>query len=336
LPGVAAAKIQLAMLTPAAKVSRISTERVPFDQRVAHWETECRTHLVGLRCSPHTHEGLLARQTCVDLDLIRIADTHANAHVIERTPEMIRDFPRDSIFVNLVCQDDTFVYQRGHCMNLHRGDVLVHDARFPYVMGGAGSLRLLHVDIPADYFKARFVHTDLNKPLQRSGAAGAGKLYSNALRQLLSGVLEQHADDTRSALAIRDEVGDLLASIMGCTDTHAIHSALSASHVLAARSFIEAHLPDETLAAEQIAEAVGVSVRHLSRLFALQGTPMAELIMKQRLSRAHAELCDPRLRNQSIAETAYRWGFSSHAHFSRAFKDQYGVTPTQVRVSRDH
>jgi AraC-like DNA-binding protein len=123
---------------------------------------------------------------------------------------------------------------------------------------------------------------------------------------------------------------------MGCTDTHAIHSALSASHVLAARSFIDEHLADETLAAEEIAEAVGVSVRHLSRLFALQGATMAELILKQRLSRAHAELCDLHLRCRSIAETAYRWGFSSHAHFSRAFKDQYGVTPTQVRVSRDH
>ncbi len=324
------------MSTTLAKVNRISTERVPFDQRVAHWETECRNHLVGLRCSPHTHEGLLARQTCVDLDVIRIADTVANAHVIERTPEMIRDYPRDSIFVNLVCQDDVFVYQRGHCMNLQRGDVLVHDARFPYVMGGAGTLHLLHVDIPAEYFKARFVHTDLNKPVQKSGAAGAGKLYSNALRQLLDGVLEQRASDTRGALAIRDQVGDLLGSIMGCTDTHAIHSALSASHVLAARAYVDEHLAEESLAAEEIAEAVGVSVRHLSRLFALQGTSMAELILKQRLARAHEQLCDLRLRNLSIAETAYRWGFSSHAHFSRAFKDQYGATPTQVRVSRDH
>ena len=323
------------MFTPAAKVSRISTERVPFEQRVTHWEAECRNHLVGLRCSPHTHDGLLARQTCVDLDLMRIADVHANAHVIERTPEMIRDFPRDSIFVNLVCQDDVFVYQRGHCMNLRRGDVLVHDARFPYVMGGAGALHLLHVDIPAGYFKARFVHTDLNKPLQKSGAAGAGKLYSNALKQLLGGVLEQRSDDTRGALALRDQVGDLLASIMGCTDSHASHSALSASHVLAARAYIDEHLSEETLSAESIADAVGVSVRHLSRLFAQQDTSMADLILRRRLARAHEQLCDLALGNLSIAETAYRWGFSSHAHFSRAFKDHYGTTPTQVRLARN-
>jgi AraC-like DNA-binding protein len=323
------------MFTPAVKVSRISTERVPFEQRVAHWETECRNHLVGLRCSPHTHEGLLASQTCVDLDVMRVADVRANAHVVERTPEMIRDYPRDSIFVNLVCQDDVFVYQRGHCMNLHRGDVLVHDGRFPYLMGGAGALHLLHVDIPADYFKARFIHTDLNKPLQRSGAAGAGKLYSNALRKLLGGVLQRCDDDTRSALMIRDQVGDLLGSIMGCTDTHAIHSALSASHVLAARAYIEDHLAEESLAAEQIAAAVGVSVRHLSRLFAQQGMSMAEFVLKQRLARAHEQFCDPRNGKLSIAQTAYRWGFSSHAHFSRAFKDRYGATPTQLRAARD-
>lgn len=95
---------------------------MPFEQRVAHWEAECRNHRVGLRRSPHTHDGLLARQTCVDLEVMRVADVRANAPVIDRTPEMIRDFPRDSIFVNLVCQDDVFVCPRGHCMNLQRDD----------------------------------------------------------------------------------------------------------------------------------------------------------------------------------------------------------------------
>ena len=118
----------------------IRTVGVPPEKRVEHWEHELRNHLVGLRCSSHADEGLLAQQKCLDFGLLRIGETRSNAHVIERTSDLIRHYPRDSVFVNVVCQGDAFLYQRGHCANLKPGDVLFYDARHPYLMGCAGSL----------------------------------------------------------------------------------------------------------------------------------------------------------------------------------------------------
>jgi AraC-like DNA-binding protein len=33
----------------------------------------------------------------------------------------------------------------------------------------------------------------------------------------------------------------------------------------------------------------------------------------------------------SISEICFRWGFNGSAHFSRAFKDRYGVSPRDYR-----
>ena len=50
----------------------IRTVGVPPEKRVEHWEHELRNHLVGLRCSSHADEGLLAQQKCLDFGLLRI------------------------------------------------------------------------------------------------------------------------------------------------------------------------------------------------------------------------------------------------------------------------
>jgi AraC-like DNA-binding protein len=314
----------------------IRTAGIPADQRVAHWEHELRNHLVGLRCSSHADEGLLAQQTCLDLGLLRIGETRSNAHVIERSPELIRHYPRDSIFINVVCQGDASLYQRGHCANVQPGDVLLYDARYPYVMGCAGALHLLHIDLPVEHFQSRFAHTDLNKPLVRSGAAGAGKLYSATLRRLLDEVMRHGDAEVASGAALRDQIGELLASLITGSSNAVAQSSLGASHVLAAKAYIDAHLHEEGLSIQAVADEIGVSVRHLSRLFALQETTVADVILRQRLARAHEQLSDPRYAEQSISATAYRWGFSSHAHFSRAFKAAFDTTPTELRRARPH
>jgi AraC-like DNA-binding protein/mannose-6-phosphate isomerase-like protein (cupin superfamily) len=314
----------------------IRTAGLPADQRVAHWEHELRNHLVGLRCSSHADEGLLAQQKCLDLGALRIGETRSNAHVIERSAELIRHYPRESVFVNVVCQGEAFVYQRGHHTQMRPGDVLVYDARQPYLMGCTGALHLLHIDLPVEHFQSRFARTDLNKPVLRSGAAGAGRLYSATLRRLLDEVMLHGEAGVANGTALRDQVSDLLAALLAGNGGAPGQSALGASHVLAALAYIEAHLPDEALTIQAVADAVGVSPRHLARLFAQQETTVVEAIMRQRLARAHEQLCDARYAEQSISATAYRWGFASHAHFSRAFRAAYDTTPTELRRSRHH
>src|SRR5207245_7988642 len=60
---------------------------------------------------------------------------------------------------------------------------------------------------------------------------------------------------------------------------------------------------------------------------------VADWIRERRLRQCHSDLSDPHLRRKSITEIAFFWGFNDSAHFSRSFKEKFGICP---RVFRTH
>ncbi len=106
----------------------------------------------------------------------------------------------------------------------------------------------------------------------------------------------------------------------------------SAGHRDSFRTFcryIELHLGDGGLAPLTVAAASGVSLRYLHLVFAEQGTSVGRWVRQRRLSHCFRELSGTG-RGGAIGEIAFRWGFNDMAHFSRAFKAQYGASPRAV------
>ena len=97
-------------------------------------------------------------------------------------------------------------------------------------------------------------------------------------------------------------------------------------------NFIEMHLQEPSLSPALIAAAAGISVRHLHRIFAAEGCTVTEWIRERRLERCRTDLADLRLRERSITDIAFLWGFSDSAHFSHCFRQQFGVSPRQLRA----
>jgi transcriptional regulator GlxA family with amidase domain len=52
-----------------------------------------------------------------------------------------------------------------------------------------------------------------------------------------------------------------------------------------------------------------------------------------RLERAHRLLADKRFEDVRIAEIAWNCGFSEPSHFSRRFRERFGVPPTSFRCN---
>jgi signal transduction histidine kinase/CheY-like chemotaxis protein len=93
------------------------------------------------------------------------------------------------------------------------------------------------------------------------------------------------------------------------------------------RSVVIERLGDEEFGVEALAEALGQSRAHLyRRLGELQDRSPAELIRLMRLDRG-AELL--RAKAGTVSEVAYAVGFRSVSHFSRAFRRQYDMTPSE-------
>jgi AraC-like DNA-binding protein len=98
----------------------------------------------------------------------------------------------------------------------------------------------------------------------------------------------------------------------------------------AARSVLSERL-GEPLRLSGIAAAVGVSTFHLCRAFrAATGETLHAYRNRMRLQAALERLDD----GESLTEVALDLGYSSHSHFSAAFRELFGVAPSQVRRAR--
>jgi len=92
------------------------------------------------------------------------------------------------------------------------------------------------------------------------------------------------------------------------------------------RAAVEAHMADEDFSVEQLSAEVGLDRSHLyRRLRALVGQTPTETIRSMRLERAAHLLAG---RAGLVSEVAYGVGFKSVSHFSKCFREQYGVTPS--------
>ena len=98
------------------------------------------------------------------------------------------------------------------------------------------------------------------------------------------------------------------------------------------RSILQQNLHDADFSVERIGEEMGMSrVQLYRRIKSLTGTTPVELLRKARLARGKQLL---ETTDRSISEIAYGTGFSAPSYFAKCFKDEYGVSPGEVRGSK--
>ena len=94
--------------------------------------------------------------------------------------------------------------------------------------------------------------------------------------------------------------------------------------------YIESHLHTD-LRVTHIAEALGMSPRYIQSLFQRQQLSVSEWVRQRRLETIRHALVDPAWAHADIFDIACAHGFRDHSHFTRVFKAQFGLTPSQWR-----
>jgi AraC family transcriptional regulator len=93
--------------------------------------------------------------------------------------------------------------------------------------------------------------------------------------------------------------------------------------------FIESHFAQE-ITLEEIANVGGVSRYHMSRVFGIAtGHSLMHYVRGRRLTEAARSLANGA---PDILTVALEAGYGSHEAFTRAFRDQFGLTPEMVRA----
>ena len=112
-----------------------------------------------------------------------------------------------------------------------------------------------------------------------------------------------------------------------------VKSQLRAASLVAIKRHIDSNLYDPALNAAQLTHVFGLSRASIYRMFEPLGG-VARFTLHRRLRKALIQLSAPEYAHLQVSEVAHKLGFSTSASFTRAFKTEFGIRPSEVR--RDH
>ena len=93
--------------------------------------------------------------------------------------------------------------------------------------------------------------------------------------------------------------------------------------------------PGRAFTAHELAAISGVGVRVLQESFRRHvGVPPLTYLRRLRLEGVHADLLRGEECDRSVSEVAHRWGFTHLGRFAGAYRDHYGITPSETLRKR--
>jgi len=98
------------------------------------------------------------------------------------------------------------------------------------------------------------------------------------------------------------------------------------------KSYSLARLQTPKLSPAKVAAEMGISIRYLHALFRDEGTTFSNWLWAQRLDACRAKICSAESAQQSIGALALEFGFSNFSHFSRRFRQAYGISARDLRL----
>ena len=100
-----------------------------------------------------------------------------------------------------------------------------------------------------------------------------------------------------------------------------------------ARRVTDRRLHDPGFDREALADALGISVRGLTRLFASLQISPSEYIRTRRLEQCRCALLASA--EMTVTEIALSNGFNDSSQFSSAFRKEFGMSPSAYRATRN-
>jgi len=305
---------------------RFSTIGVSEPERIELWEQHNAEALVPLAARSIDGAPLEATEVNLQLPNLQFAHVSANAHVVERTPGHIARGSTDGVALYFSLAGDAFFYHQEGVHLQQPGTLLICDTAQPFVRGFTRGLREYVLVVPREVFESTTEGKTPPKPLVLHFAdVPGGDVHAAALASLVERSLAE--PDEASLAATEESALDLLRTMFTGDGAHS-----AAAHRRAALAWIERNLRDPTISVSRVAQAVGVSERHLARAFGETGTGVARTILNLRLELAKRLLAQAPPR--PIGEVAVASGFVSHAHFSRVFRERYELSPAEWRATQ--
>jgi AraC-like DNA-binding protein len=253
---------------------------------------------------------------------------------VHRTAGLIRRAGPGMYRVVLALSGRPTVAQDGRSSQLRPGELAIYDFARPYQLGYDQPVELGVFSFPYEALALPGESIARLTAVAIDGEGAVGALAAPLLRRV---VLDHDRYQPGSGGRLSTVMADLVTTAIAerVEQLGAVpDDTRDRMILLRIHAFVEQHLGELDLGPRTIAAAHGVSVRQLHRLFEAESTTVAAWIRHRRLERCRADLADAALRGLSVSAVAARWGLPDAAHFSRLFRQAYGMAPRDLRALR--
>lgn len=298
------------------------TSSVPPRESLEFWHDAVLATLVGMdiRTQGGTYDATMRTDRLGEL---RLTTVDCDPGEVIRNSGRVARGDGTQVFVAVQASGTAQVEQDGRYTELAPGDIAFFETVRPYRTRFPERFQLKIFAVPRGL---------LGQP-----EAALGRLTARAIRPvsglaaLLSPFMTRLADTSGSYTGpVADRLADSAVGLLAATAAQQLGEdpadlpGTERVLLLRVQRFIRWNLADPDLTPALIARAHGISVRYLHRLFEQEGTTVGRWIRGLRLQECRRELTDA----ADMGSVARRWGFSGTPHFGRAFRREYGTSPT--------
>jgi AraC-like DNA-binding protein len=307
-----------------------STAGVPAGRRTSYWNEVYTSHFAQVTFDPVSRDNFEAELRTGTMGPLALARVSYNAADVERTRSHI-DRTRQRLFSFVLHLRGRGVFSHyGHNTVLDEGDFTLSDNAEPHHLRLQGPADVIIVQSPPDVLKAYLPSPERLCGLKLPAREGFTSTAAAMMRSLIDH-LDRGFSPKFSPMVVRNILDVMATSYAMAFDKGVTDCSVAGARRVQARCFIEAHLKEPDLTPAVVARALEVSPRYLRMLFAADRETVSGYILRRRLEECARQLASSLRRGQTITEIAFAGGFNSTAHFSRAFRQQYGVAPRQYR-----
>ncbi|MFB7753591.1 helix-turn-helix domain-containing protein [Streptomyces sp. NPDC056121] len=311
----------------------MTTASVPDRDKVAYWNDAVSRTLVPMTITPRGDGAFDGRIATDRLGYLQVSTMEADAKQVSRTPALIARSSEALLAVGVQMSGTATFVQDGRRTEVGEGDLVVYDTTRPYSLDYPRRFATHIFQLPR-----RTLGVSDSEIRQVTGIAiGTADGFGAMLLPFLATLASSPADGYPPAVANRlaGNVVDLFATLIAERAHPGDTNADARSHLmLRILDHVNRNLGDPDLSPERIAQKHRISVRYLHRLFESEGTTVGRLIRQRRLEECGRELARRGRTAPTVSAVAQRWGFVNPAHFSRAFRAVYGVSPREWRNLR--
>lgn len=311
---------------PALTPLSFSTKNLPLEEQFEAWRAYMAPVLdVLLPDDVSPQDGFDATHTVWHLGKILLVQQTSDAYRYIRTAAKLRYSPIDHWYLGMRRMGNAWTEVDGNVIKTEPGNISFRTLGHPY-RGRCTRSEIILLYMPYNFFAAE---AGTFKTANNSLLSGnLTDLLFNYMSQIEARLSVLTASDLpRIVRTIRGMIINGIAPLIKSEQNMSVQVNWGTMERL--HHYIHHHLYDPQLTPDRLCRAVGISRTRLYQLFEQNGGVL-NYIRKQRLQAAYEDLIDQG-NYQKIFDIGQKAGFDVAANFTRAFINEFGLTPSQVR-----